>query len=141
MTRPCNFFLGLVAHRGRLDAVSMMGSAVKAIGVWVSLFLLSIVAYSGISNLLSGTGQPLSESRASPSITPAPPSRNTSVGAIAREASSGTARDANKPTAMPAAGSTNDGNNLAANLSEYVFLHKTRHEIVASPPATRACPE
>ena len=99
------------------------GSAVKTISAGVLLFLLSIVAYSRISDALSGAGEPLSEPRASPSIAAPPPSLNRPVGAIALDASSG----------RPAPGPTRNDNHLAANLSTYVFLHKTRNESISAP--------
>ena len=73
--------------------------------VWVcGLFsLLSIVAYSQISVALSGAGHP--------------------VGAIALDASSG----------RPAPGSTRNDNQLAAGISEYVFLHKAWNESLSDP--------
>lgn len=95
----------------------------KTISVCVLLFLLSIVAYSQISAALSGAGEPLSETRGSPSIASTPLSLNTPVGAIALDASSG----------RPAPGSTGNDNQLAANLSAYVFLHKTRNESIPAP--------
>ena len=88
--------------------------------VWVCvlLSLLSIVAYSGFSNALSGSGQPPIEVPASPSIAPTPQSLNTPVGPIALDASSN----------RPAPDSTRKDDNLAAGLSEYVYLHRTRDE-------------
>jgi hypothetical protein len=105
----------------------MKGSAVKTISVGVLLFLLSIVSYSQISDALSGAGEPLSETRASSSIAVRPPSLNTPVGAIALDASSG----------RPPPGPTRNDNHLAANLSTYVFLHKTRNESISAPTTTR----
>lgn len=109
----------------------------KTIGFCVLLSMLSIAAYSGMSDPL---GQPLSATPASPWVAPGPPSLSTS-GAIAADATSGRPRHANKLAAWPVQRSTTDRNNLAANLSEYVLLHKTRNENVAAHPGTRACPE
>jgi len=90
----------------------------RTLRVCVLLSLLSIVAYSGLSGALSGSGRPLFELPASPSIAATPPSPNTPVGPIALDASDrGLAPD-----------STGNDANLAAGLSEYVFLHKARNE-------------
>jgi hypothetical protein len=86
---------------------------VKAISVCVLLCLLSILAYGGISDALSGAGQP-------PSQTPA-------------------ARSVPAPVPAP----TNNGSNVAENLSGYVYLHKTRNEGISSHAAAsvKACAE
>ena len=91
--------------------------------VCVLLSLLSIVAYSGFSDALSGSGQPLFEMPASPAVAASPPSLNTPVGTIALDASSG----------RPAPGSTRNDDQLAGNLSTYVFLHKTWNESISAP--------
>ena len=97
-------------------------------GVLWSLF--SVVASSGISDALSGAGQ-LSEtpapSGAAPSLLSAP------MGPIALDVSSG----------GPAPGSIGNDHNLAARLSEYVFLHKTRNELIPARTTFEAngCPE
>jgi hypothetical protein len=101
----------------------MKGSAVKTIWFCVMLSLLSIVAYSGFSDALSGPWQPLSETPASLSIAAIPPPLNTPVGAVALNTSSG----------RPAPGSTGNDNDLAASLSEYVFLHKAWNESLSAP--------
>ena len=90
----------------------------KTIRFCVLLSLLSIIAYSGFSDALSGAGQPLFEMPVSPFIAATPPSLHTPVGAIALDGSSG----------RPVPGSTGNDKNLAANLSEYVYLHETRNE-------------
>jgi hypothetical protein len=101
------------------------GSAVKSIWVCALLCLLSIVAQSGFSDALSGPRQPQSAPPASPSIAATPPSLNTPVGAVALSASSG----------RPAPGSTGNENDLAAGLSEYMFLHKASTESLSAPTA------
>lgn len=108
------------------------GTAVKTLWFRVLLSLLPIVAYSGLSDALSDSGQPLSETPASPSIAATAPSLNTHVGAIALDTSSG----------GPPPGSSGN-NRLAANLSMYVFLHKTWNESLSAPAAAElsACPE
>ena len=102
---------------GDVTIGDMKGSAVKTIWVCVLFSLLSIVAYSGFSDALSGAKQPLL-------ITPA--------GAIAVDApSSRSAPDS----------STESDNNPAEGLSEYVFLHKTWNaRIPASTPAGLSVP-
>jgi hypothetical protein len=111
----------------------MKGSAMKTVWVCVLLSLLSIVAYSGFSDALSGSGQPLIEMPASPSIAATPPSLNTPVGAIALDASSG----------RLAPDSTGNDNNQTTDLSAYVFLHKTRNDRIPAPTTAglRVCSE
>lgn len=112
----------------------MKGSAVKTVWVCVLLSLLSIVAYSGFPDALSGAGQPRSETPASPSIAASPPSQdtlNTPVGALALDASSG----------RQAPGSTGNDNHRAANLSEYVYLHQTRNERIPAKTTASVCSE
>jgi|SRR5688572_4042910 hypothetical protein len=102
--------------------------------VWfcVLFSLLSTAAYTGISGALSGAGQPLSDAPASTGTTL--PSLDTPGEVIALDTSSG----------RRAAGSAGNGNKPAtADLSDYLFLHKTRNE--HTPPRTtaevNACPE
>ena len=118
---------------GDVTIGDMKGSAVKTIWVCVLFSLLSIVAYSGFSDALSGAGQPLFEAPASSSIAATPQSLDTPVGPIALDASSG----------RPAPGSTGNDNRLAAGLSEYVFLHKTRNERIPAKTTAgvNACSE
>lgn len=88
----------------------------KTIWFCMLLSLLSILAYGGFSDALSGAGQPLSETPASQSIAASPQLLDTPVGPIALDASSGTR----------APGTPGNDAGLAARLSEYVFLHETR---------------
>jgi hypothetical protein len=113
------------------------GSAVKTVWVCVLLSLLSIVAYGGISDALSGAGQSLSETPASQSSAATPPSLDTPVAAIALDAPSGSLRNRDTSTPVRAPAPTNNGGNLAANLSEYVYLHETRNESISAPAAAR----
>ena len=111
-------------RRSRAMAVGdKKGSAVKSIWVGVSLFLLSIVAYSGFSDALSGIRQPVFEMAVSPSIVAALPSQNPPGEAIALDAASG----------EPAADSARNDSHLTAYLSTYVFLHKTSNESLPVP--------
>jgi hypothetical protein len=116
----------LPGRSGDVTAGDRKGSAVKTLWVCVLFSLLSIVAYSGFSGVLNGAGQPLPEGPASPSIAATPPSLNTPVGPIALDASSG----------RPAPGSTGNDSDLAAGLSEYLFLHKTWNESLSAPAGT-----
>jgi hypothetical protein len=116
---------------------------VKTLWICGLLSLLSIGAYSRIPIALSRAAEPLSETRASPSMA-APPSPNTPVGVIARDASSGGLRNPTRSTTVtPAPGSTNTDNNVAIHLSEYVFLHETRNASISLQIAARTnvCPE
>jgi hypothetical protein len=97
------------------------------------LSLLSVAAFSGISDALSGAGQRLSEMPASPSIAATAP--QAPAGAMAIDASSGNPHNRNASTPMRAPAATNDDRNLAAKLSEYVYLHQTRYEITSAPTA------
>ena len=99
------------------------GSAVKTIWFCVLVSLLSVVAYRGFPDALSDAGQPVFEMPASPSIAATPPSLNTPAGVIALDASSGRA----------APGFTGNDNDLAAEPSGYVFLHKTWNESLSAP--------
>jgi len=101
------------------------GSAVKTAWIAVLLCLLSIVAYSGFSGSLTGSRQPRFEMPAAPSVAATLPSLNTSAGLVALDAASG----------RPAPGSTRNDDQLAENLSAYVFLHKTWNESVSAPTA------
>lgn len=101
----------------------MKGSRMKTIWDCVLLSSLSIVAYSGFSVALSGSVQLPSEMPASPSIAASPAALNAPVGAIALDASSG----------RPVLGSTPNDNYLAANLSTYLFFHKTWNENMSAP--------
>lgn len=85
----------------------------KTLSVCVLLCLLSILAYGGISDALSGAAQPPSET---------PSARSTSA-----------------PVPAP----TNNGDNVAENLSVYVVLHKTRNHGIPSHAAAsvNACVE
>ena len=93
--------------------------------VWACalLSLLSIFAYSGISNAVSGSGQPLTKMPASPSIAATSRSLNTPVGVIALDVSS--------PRQAP--DSTGNDDNLAADLSAYVFLNQTWSDRIHAP--------
>jgi hypothetical protein len=103
--------------------------------IWFCMLLsfLSILAYGGFSDALSGAGQPLFETPASPSTAAPSQSLDTPVGPIALDASSG-----RRVSRIPG----NDAG-LAARLSEYVFLHETRNERIPAKTATglSTCPE
>lgn len=96
--------------------------------IWLvaTLSVLSIVAYSGWSDPLGGAGQPLPEMPVTPSIAATPPSYDAPVGLIAFDASSGD----------PARGSIGNDDTLAADLAEYVFLHKTSNESLSAATAS-----
>jgi len=85
---------------------------------------MSIAAYRGLPDALSGPGQPELEMPASPAIASTSPSPGSSAGGIALDASS----------ANPAPDPTRDDDHLAENLSTLMFLHKTRDE--SGPVAT-----
>ena len=85
----------------------------KTAYIGVLLALLSIGAYSGFLDALSGSDRPLIEMAR-------PPELSTPVGAIALEISSSHAPSA-----------TRNDNDLAAKLSIYVMLHQTRGESVS----------
>jgi hypothetical protein len=106
---------------------------VKIVWIAVLLCLLSIVAYSGFSDSLSGSGRARFEMPASPSVAATLPSLNTTVGSVAFDASSG----------RPAPGATRNDDRLADNVAQYVFLHKTWNESLSAPAtgAVSVCPE
>lgn len=96
----------------------------KTLWIYVLLSFLSIVAYSQIAVALSGAAEPRFETKKSPSIAAPPPLLNTPIGAIARNTSSG----------RLAPGSTRTDNHLTADLSTYMFLHKTWNEAIPVSP-------
>jgi hypothetical protein len=104
----------------------------KTIWFCMLLSLLSILAYGGFSDALSGGGQPLFETPASPSIA-APSQSLETVGPVALDVSSG----------KRALGTPGNDAGLAARLSEYVFLHETRNERIPAKTAAglSMCPE
>lgn len=113
--------------------------------LWICglLSLLSTVAYSRIAVALSGGGEPPSETRASPAIAAPPSLLNAPAGGIARDVSFGGSLNPAQLAATPAPESTNNDNNVATNLSEYVFLHETRNVSIPFQVPARAnvCPE
>ena len=113
--------------------VGMKGSVVGTAAICVSLSLLSIIAYGGLLEARSGSGQPLPGIPASTSIAGAPLSLAAAAGPIARDTSSG----------RVAPDSTRDGSDVAADLSTYLFLHQTRHREISTPitPGSSTCPE
>lgn len=94
--------------------------------LWICglLFLVSIVAYGQISVSPSSTADSRLETKKSPSITAAMPLLNTPIDVLARNASFD----------MPAPGPTRNDDHLSANLSTYLFWHKTWND--AAPAST-----
>jgi hypothetical protein len=104
----------------------------KTIGYCVLLASLSAVAYGGLADALSGAGQPLLRTPASPSVAATPLSLNMPVGPLALDASSG----------RRASGAPGNDAGLAARHSEYVFLHETRNARIPTKAAgLSTCPE
>jgi len=101
---------------------------VKTVSVCVLLFLLSIVAYSGLSDAPTDYGQLIPGVLVSPSVAAAPVSLNTPVDVAALDVSSG----------MPASDFTRNPERLAANLSAYVFVHHAWNESISAPTTPRS---
>jgi hypothetical protein len=103
----------------------------KTIGYCVLLASLSAVAYGGLADALSGAGQPLLRTPASPSVAATPP-LNVPVGPLALDRSSD----------RRASGTSGNYAGLAARHSEYVFLHETRNARIPTKAAgLSTCPE